>query len=209
MRLSISMPDDLHKQILVSAAQQQLKTLKGVSVSDFIRSAIEEKLNMHTNEGDAKGNNISDAPASVHNSTNNDGAQVKKRRKSKITPELHDKFLRMQNNGATAREIANALDCSVATISGLRKRLKDSIIPDATTPVFNSVSDSVASSRNDRTSDSPLSNNGRKRKITTAIYNKFLSMQANGSSREEIMNALKCSKEIVSLMDVGIDCFPI
>jgi len=36
MRLTISLPDDLHKQILVSAAQQQLKTLKvvlGITIS--------------------------------------------------------------------------------------------------------------------------------------------------------------------------------
>jgi len=127
MRLSISIPDDMYRQILTSAAQQQLKTLRSVSVSDFIRCAIVEKMNVQTGTSEIKNNHIPDANAPVHNSIKGDGAQVKKRRNSKITPELHAQFLSMQESGSTARQIADALGCSVATIGVLRKKLKESL----------------------------------------------------------------------------------
>jgi len=120
------MPDDLHKQVLVATAKQQLKTLKGVTASDFIRAAIEEKLNLLTSADDAKDNSITDATAPEHHNVKADGAQTQKRRRSKITPELHAKFVNMQKNGATAHEIADAIGCSAATVSGLRKKLKES-----------------------------------------------------------------------------------
>jgi hypothetical protein len=126
MRLSISMPDNLHKQVLIATAKQQLKSLKAVTASDFIRAAIEEKLNLLTSYDDAKGNSITDAPAPVTKSTIANGTQAKKRRRSKITPELHALFISMQSDGATASQIADALDCSVATIGKLRKKLKES-----------------------------------------------------------------------------------
>jgi len=43
-----------------------------------------------------------------------------------ITPELHAQFLAMQSNGATARQIADALGCSTAMGGGLGKKLKGS-----------------------------------------------------------------------------------
>ena len=126
MRLSISMPEDLHKQVLVAAANPQLKTLKTVTVSDLIRDAIQEKLNMLSSGGDAKGNSIPDAPAPVLQSAIADGTQMKKRRARKITPELHARFVEMQDAGATARQIADAVKCSISTVSLMRKELKTS-----------------------------------------------------------------------------------
>jgi len=125
MRLSISIPDDLHKQILVVTAQQQIKILKKVSISDFIQKAIEEKLNLLTSVDDAEGNSATDATAAVNNNIKADGAQTQQRSRCKITPELHVKFVNMQKDGATARQIADAIGCSTATISGLRKKLKE------------------------------------------------------------------------------------
>jgi len=54
-----------------------------------------------------------------------DGTQVKKRHARKITPELHAKFVEMQDAGATARDIADAVKCSTSTVSLMRKKLKD------------------------------------------------------------------------------------
>jgi len=119
------MPDDLHKQVLVASAKQQLKTLKAVTASDFIRAAIEEKLNLRTSDDDAKGNSITDAIAPLNNNIKPDRAQTQKRRRCKITPESHAKFVTMQKDGATAHQIADAIGCSTATISGLRKKLKE------------------------------------------------------------------------------------
>ena len=126
MRLSISMPDDLHKQVLIAAANQQLKTLKSVTASDFIRDAIQEKLNMLSSGSDAKDNSITGATTPVLKSTVADTGNVKKRSRCKITPELHAKFVNMQKNGATARQMADVLGCSVATVGVLRKKLKES-----------------------------------------------------------------------------------
>jgi len=125
MRLSISMPEDLHKQVLIAAANQQLKTLKSVTASDFIRDAIQEKLNMLTCDNAEKDNSITSATTPVLKSTVADTGNVKKRSRCKITPELHAEFVNMQKNGATAHEIADAIGCSIATISGLRKKLKE------------------------------------------------------------------------------------
>jgi len=119
------MTDDLHEQVLIATANQQLKTLRTVTVSDFIRDAIQEKLNMLTGGGGAKGNNISDANAPVLKSTVGDTGNVKKKSRCKITPELHAKFVNMQKDGATAYQIADALCCSTATVAVLRKKLKN------------------------------------------------------------------------------------
>lgn len=126
MRLSISMPEDLHKQVLIAAANQQLKTLKSVTASDFIRDAIQEKLNMLTCDNAEKDNSITGATTPVLKSTVADTGNVKKRNRCKITPELHATFVNMQKNGATARQMADVLGCSVATVGVLRKKLKES-----------------------------------------------------------------------------------
>jgi len=94
MRLSISIPDNLHKQVLVAAANQQLQTMKAVTVNDFIRAAIGEKLNMLTCDGDVKDNNTTDTTAPEVKSTMADGDQVKKRCERKITPDQHGSFQR-------------------------------------------------------------------------------------------------------------------
>jgi len=116
----------LHKQVLIAAANQQLKTLKTVTTSDFIRDAIQDKLNMLTCDDDAKDNSTTDATAPVNNNIKVDGAQTQKRRRCKVTPELRAKFVNMQKDGATAHQIADAIGCSTATINGLRKKLKES-----------------------------------------------------------------------------------
>jgi len=69
---------------------------------------------------------IPDAPAPMLQSALTDGAQVKKRRARKITPELHAKFVEMQDAGATVCDIANTLKCSISTVSLMRKELKGS-----------------------------------------------------------------------------------
>ena len=42
--ISLELSGDMHSQVVVAAAEEQQKTGKRVSVSEFVRSAIFEKL---------------------------------------------------------------------------------------------------------------------------------------------------------------------
>jgi len=115
MRLTISIPDGTYEAMLKATATEQLKTLKSVSISDFIRRALDEKLGVNTE------NHTSET---TENHTSENAASVKVSKRKMLTDEDYRAFVGMQKAGKTGKEIAAVLGCSVPTVGRLRKRYK-------------------------------------------------------------------------------------
>ena len=110
MRITISIPDDLHSEMLRFTAQQQLETGKSVKVSTFIRDAIADKLNSKKTHKKAVSKKASKQTSG---------------KRTRVSEEEYAIFCDMQKAGKTGAEIAEKMCRSVPTISRLRKRLKD------------------------------------------------------------------------------------